>query len=123
MRMHIHAHIHVLAWLITLSFGALNNSPRHPHVCGFPVVSCIILRFPGTLRPSITDVVTRLTFLQQRNVSQMSLAVNWTNPNYLANQAMLDVLQLPLMYACGVSLRCGACCADAMCAVPCHAVG
>eukprot|EP01043_Picozoa_sp_COSAG02_P072251 COSAG02_NODE_13537_length_1382_cov_1.070928_2_plen_309_part_01 len=43
----------------------------------------------GTKRPSIVDVQTRLMHMAGNNVSQVSLAVNWRDPEYIADQSRL----------------------------------
>eukprot|EP00040_Diaphanoeca_grandis_P007705 m.41977 g.41977 ORF g.41977 m.41977 type:complete len:1120 (-) comp18968_c0_seq2:244-3603(-) len=51
----------------------------------------------GTGKPSITDANNRLGALQTHNFAQMSLDVEWADEAYVENQAMLDLIQLPIM--------------------------
>lgn len=51
----------------------------------------------GTKRPSITDVQTRLTALTLASVRQIALAVDWLDPEYLADQSRLDLVQLTML--------------------------
>ena len=51
----------------------------------------------GTKRPSIVDVQTRLAHMAGNNVSQVSLAVNWRDLDFIADQSRLDLFQLTLL--------------------------